>query len=110
MAERRIINAIKYLKKCVEENGVRVERVVLFGSHANGTCTADSDIDVVIVSEDFKGKSVFERAAMTGNAEWAAVKKYRISFDIVTMTSDELENGVSPVAGFAREGKVVFAA
>ncbi len=31
------------------------ERIVLFGSHANGTATADSDVDVLVIMP-FEGK------------------------------------------------------
>lgn len=34
----------------------RVEAILLFGSYANGTASEHSDIDVVIVSPDFRGK------------------------------------------------------
>lgn len=33
--------------------GVRVDGIILFGSHAKGTATDDSDIDFAILSRDF---------------------------------------------------------
>lgn len=36
---------------------IKIEKVVLFGSYAQGTATADSDIDLAVVSPDF-GKSL----------------------------------------------------
>jgi predicted nucleotidyltransferase len=32
---------------------VKVDQMLIFGSYAKGTATLDSDIDVVVVSEDF---------------------------------------------------------
>lgn len=32
---------------------IKVDQMLIFGSYAKGTATVDSDIDVVIVSEDF---------------------------------------------------------
>ena len=104
------MNAIRYLHKRIEENGVHVSRIVLFGSHARGTGTDDSDIDVVIISEDFRTKNRFKRAEMTGQAEWDTIKKYMVPFDIITMTPEEFDKGDSIIADYAKQGKIVFAA
>jgi uncharacterized protein len=110
MATRKVMNAIGFLHKCIEANGVRVNRIVLFGSHAKGKATEESDIDVIIISEDFRRKNRFKRAEMTGLAEWATIKKFMVPFDIVTMTPEEFDSGDSIIADYAKEGKVVFAA
>ena len=39
-----------------------ISRMVLFGSRAEGTEEADSDFDLIIVSDDFKEKKSFVRA------------------------------------------------
>ena len=50
MAERTIIEIIqKYIKK-LEEEGIPVSFVVLFGSQARGNTHKCSDIDVMVVS------------------------------------------------------------
>jgi uncharacterized protein len=110
MASRKVMNAVRYLRERVEANGVRVNRMVLFGSHAKGTATEDSDIDVVIISEDFIRKNRFKRTEMTWRAERETIKKYMVPFDIVTMTPEEFDSGDSILADYAHEGKVVFAA
>ena len=33
---------------------VKVDKMIVFGSYSKGTATEDSDIDVVVVSNDFK--------------------------------------------------------
>ncbi len=51
----------------IEELGRRIgrefdaERVVLFGSHAQGTGTDDSDVDLLVI-QPFEGKSVNQSA------------------------------------------------
>lgn len=110
MASRKVMNAVRYLREQVEENGVRVNRMVLFGSHAKGTATPDSDIDVVIISEDFRGKDRFKQTEMTWRAEWETIKKFKVPFDIVTMTPEEFDSRDSIIADYAHEGKVVYAA
>ncbi|MEW5946102.1 MAG: nucleotidyltransferase domain-containing protein [bacterium] len=104
------MNAIRYLRERVEANGVHVDRMVLFGSHAKGKAADESDIDVVIISEDFRRKNRFKRTEMTWRAEWETIKKFRVPFDIVTMTPEEFDRGDTIIADYAREGKVVYAA
>jgi uncharacterized protein len=42
----------QFVKKI--SNSVKVERVIVFGSYLEGNATKDSDIDVFIISDDFK--------------------------------------------------------
>ncbi len=46
----------KPLKKFVEtlSHDIDIDEVIVFGSYLEGNATSDSDIDVVVVSSDFK--------------------------------------------------------
>ena len=59
MVKKEIIRNLQKLHKAVEETGIRITKIVLYGSYANGTFNRDSDIDVAIVSPDF-GRDRFE--------------------------------------------------
>lgn len=48
----------KYIRLLNKE--IRIEKVILFGSHAKGSNSIYSDIDIAIVSDDFVGKSFIE--------------------------------------------------
>lgn len=48
---------IKRLKK-----NIRLERVILFGSRSRGNWLQDSDVDLLLVSPDFKGVHFTKRA------------------------------------------------
>jgi len=41
--------------------GVNVERVILYGSQANGRQREDSDIDLVVISNDFRKMNLRQR-------------------------------------------------
>jgi predicted nucleotidyltransferase len=43
---------------------IRVEKVVLYGSHASGNPGADSDIDLAIISPDFGHNRLRERTML----------------------------------------------
>jgi predicted nucleotidyltransferase len=47
--------------KLLEQNSISVEKLYLFGSYAQGTANEHSDIDIAIVSRDFKGDRFLDR-------------------------------------------------
>jgi len=59
MVEKEILVKLRAFQAAIEKAGVRVEKIILFGSRAAGACHEDSDIDVAVVSPDF-GKDRFE--------------------------------------------------
>ena len=48
--------------------GVRCEKVYLYGSHARGTAREGSDIDLIVISEDWTRMTHRERLEMLGVA------------------------------------------
>ena len=40
---------------------IHIDKVFVFGSYSKGTATENSDIDVVVVSENFRGQDEFSR-------------------------------------------------
>ena len=63
MAENldKIRSIIKRYLKILEQNNIAVEKSYLFGSYARGTASEDSDIDIAIVSRNFKGDRFLDR-------------------------------------------------
>lgn len=91
MAKNKVMKVIKFLEQCLRESGLNISKIILFGSQSKGTAAKESDIDVVIISDDFKGKNIFERARLTKDAEIKTIKKFILPLDILTMTRDEWE-------------------
>ena len=110
MVKGKVTEAIRFFEKCLKEKGLKVSKIILFGSQVKGKTTEDSDVDILIISEDFHGKDIFERARLTKDAEILTLKKFMIPLDIVTMTSEEFERGTSLVVEYAKRGKVMYAA
>ena len=61
MAEEKIKEIIDFLQGKLKSGSVKVNSIILFGSHLNNTATEESDLDIGIISEDFGGKNIFER-------------------------------------------------
>jgi uncharacterized protein len=110
MFESKFEEAIKFLGLCLKERGLKVSKIILFGSQVKGKTSEESDVDILIISEDFQGKDIFERARLTKDAEILTLKKFMMPLDIVTLTSEEFESNKSIVAKYARKGKAMYAA
>lgn len=106
MAERATLRpALLFLTQRLRATGLRVAEVRLFGSHAEGTARPDSDLDVAIISPDFEGRDLFERAALTREAEVRTIQRYQVPLDVLRLTPEELSCGTAPAAAFARQGR-----
>jgi len=53
----------KFLVRLEQEN-IRIQKAILYGSYANGTYNEWSDIDLAIVSDDFLGNRVLDKERM----------------------------------------------
>ncbi len=65
-----VVKVIKKYIQALEQQGVHTQQVFLYGSHAKKTAHAHSDIDLIIVSKNFVGKSLFERLHILGDTRW----------------------------------------
>ncbi|MFH2044937.1 MAG: nucleotidyltransferase domain-containing protein [Pseudomonadota bacterium] len=109
MAQKRAEEVVQFLFDCLEEKKLNISKIIIFGSQAKGTETEESDIDIIIVSEDFKRKNIFKRADMTKDAEIRTIRKFMVPLDIITITPEEYENKTSLIAEYAHTGKIVYA-
>ncbi len=110
MAEDTTLAAISHLAERLGAGGVNISKIILFGSQATELATEESDIDLIIVSPDFQGKDVFDRALLTKDAEVDTIRKFQMPIDIIAMTPEELAGESSLMGHYAKKGRVVFAA
>lgn len=83
-----IAEVLKCYRKKLEEMGISVNRIILYGSRVEGQYDEDSDLDIVVVSDDFKNLDLWERSCILGRAR---VSIYH-AMDIKGVTEDELKN------------------
>jgi len=108
MVKKSTLKAITFMKERLQQTGVSVQKIIVFGSQANGTYNAGSDIDIIVISNDFKNKDIFKRARLTKDAEIMTIRKFMIPLDIVTMTPEELADDKSFLSDNARTGEVIY--
>ena len=96
----------------IEELGCRIgeefgaRKVILFGSYARGTASADSDVDLLVVAE----------TSLPPNERYGAVRRivadYPAAFDIIVQTPEEYDRWrsvVNHIVYFAdKYGRVLY--
>jgi predicted nucleotidyltransferase len=105
MDKNAVLAVVDRLRQKVEARGVRPQKVILYGSYADGTQREGSDIDLVVISDDFAGKGYWERIDILADA----IYEVFAPIEAVAMTSEEWDRGDSILATFARKGEVVYA-
>jgi predicted nucleotidyltransferase len=106
MDKGAVVKIIDRFRQEIQDRGIIAQKIILFGSHASGTSAAVSDIDVVIISDDFAGKGYWERIDILTDVIYAM----SAPLEAVAMTPEEWERGDSFIADFARHGEVLYAA
>jgi uncharacterized protein len=89
MDKATINEIIQFLKDLLIKSGLNLDSIALFGSALTDEMHDDSDIDLIIISEDFRNKDIFERSQMTMNPEVATLQKYKVSMDIINLSPEE---------------------
>ncbi|MCX6327854.1 MAG: nucleotidyltransferase domain-containing protein [Bacteroidia bacterium] len=92
MDKATINEIIQYLKDLLIKNGLNVDSIALFGSALTGEMHEGSDIDLIIISTDFRDKDIFERSQMTMKPEVATLKKYKVSMDVINLSPEEYDD------------------
>lgn len=92
MDKATIDEVVGFLKQSLRAYGIHVDSIAMFGSALNGNMDKDSDIDLVIISSDFRNHDLFERAKMTMKAEMDTIKKYKIPMDVINLSPEEYDD------------------
>lgn len=106
MDKAAALGVINQFKTALESKSVSINKIILFGSYMTGKFKEGSDIDLVIISDDFKNKTYWERIDILSDAIYEVFKP----IEAVALTSEEWEKGESMVIDYARNGEVVYAA
>ena len=104
MDKESVLKIVCEFAKALEAEGIKPQRIVLFGSHSTGTQREDSDIDLIVISEDFTGKGYWKRIDVLS----AAIAAVFQPIEAIAMTPQEWQNGQSRIIDYARNGEVVY--
>lgn len=110
MAKVRI-NPRKLIKEYVSglEGKLNIDKVILFGSAAKNRLSRDSDIDIIVLSNDFKRMGFLKRLELLSHARNGNSRKFPM--DIIGYTPAEFDklSKESVILGEAKlNGRVIW--
>jgi predicted nucleotidyltransferase len=103
MDKNDALKAASRFSEALVRLGVRASRIVLFGSYARETQREGSDIDIAVISEDFKGMDYWKRIDVMSKAIYEVFEP----IEAVAFTPEEWKNGNSSIREYARDGVAV---
>ena len=80
----KLIRDLKDFKKRTQEIA-KIDKIYLFGSRAKDTWRDNSDVDLLVISDDFKGKRFFKRSP-----KFYLIWDYPYDVDIICLTNEEV--------------------
>jgi predicted nucleotidyltransferase len=98
MGHDTVLAAVRRFKNALESVNIRVDQLILFGSHASGTARKDSDIDLVVISSSFSDKNYWERIDILTDAIYQVVAPIEAS----AFTPDEWKSEKSLLFDYAK--------
>lgn len=66
--DKAVIDTISRFKQALLQQGLKVNRVILYGSQVTRKAEEHSDIDIVVISDDFEEMNILERLETIGLA------------------------------------------
>ena len=94
MDQAAINTIIRFLESCLKEGGLHDVSIAVFGSALTNTMGPDSDLDLIIISSDFAGKTIQGRGKMTMASEIKTLRKFMIPMDVLNLTPEEYNSMV----------------
>ena len=64
--DKKVAKTLKKFRTALEAEDIRVIQMILFGSYATGKARKGSDIDVAVISQNFKGMNLLQRLETIG--------------------------------------------
>ena len=106
MDKKSVLNIIDRFRNILEQKKVKIAKIILFGSYARGNYNDSSDIDLIVISDDFTTMNYWERIDFLSGAIYEIFEP----IEALSFTSSEWETSDSFLTDYAADGEIVYAA
>ena len=103
MDKEHAVDAAVRFSRALAGQGLTINKIILYGSYAQGTQHEGSDIDLVVISEGFAGKSYWERIDILTKAIYEVWEP----IEAVAYTPEEWQAGNTTIYEYARNGNLI---
>ena len=101
MDKEAVLKIISRFRLALEGRGIRLSEMILFGSYATGNFHEGSDIDLIVISEDFEGMEYWDRI----NVLALAICDVFEPIEAIAKTPQEWLTQQSPLIEYAKTGQ-----
>ena len=109
MVETKLDKIKQAVLQFLDEAEINADKIVIFGSYAKDKQNQDSDIDIIIISKDFRNKDLFEVVEMANDVHWKLVDRFSMAFDIMYYSDLDWDKGNSLIINTAKkDGEVIY--
>ena len=108
MAKRDVIKAKNLLFQLFRRRNIYLNKIIFFGSYAKNAVNPHSDIDIIVVSKDFRGKDIFERVGLANGISTDIMRAIHKPVDMLYYSDKEWEKGHSIIAHTAKNEGLIF--
>jgi predicted nucleotidyltransferase len=98
----------EFLSKRLTLRGIDIERLIIFGSKADGDGDCDSDVDFAVVSSSFEGKDLYERGKIISIPVAETIWKFDVPIDLVALTPSEFLTEDRMICVSIKNGKTLI--
>lgn len=104
----RLKKFLSQYSKILEER-INIDKIILFGSYAYGSPTKWSDIDIAVISPDFKKQNDFERTKFLLNLSYNINLPFPVDIEVLGFTPEEFNkpHRFSILEEIKEKGKII---
>lgn len=106
MDKETVLVIIQDFIESLQDKGIKIDMLILYGSYAKMNYHEGSDIDLVVVSQSFREKSFWERLDILADVIYELFQP----IEAVAITPEEWEEKKSFVVDYASEGEIIYKA
>ena len=104
MSQSEVVIILNRFIARLKEEGIPVEKAILFGSYARQEANENSDIDVLIVSSFFNSGDLSSKLLV-----WKLVREIDARIEPLTIGSDQFKNDdISPIITIAKKEGILI--
>ena len=102
--DTRIKSLIDDLMVEAKKVGLEISNLIIFGSQSDGTATAESDVDIAIISPSFHELNSLQRRKRIKPILYHLIDQYKLPIDLILLTPEEYSEESSIRMSFIRSG------
>lgn len=99
-----ILEEIENYIKVIKKNKIQIKKIILFGSYAKNNQRQYSDIDLAIISNEFKNDVIGSMMKLL-----KLTNKVSDRIEVIAFTEEELKNKYHPLIGeIKKSGQIIY--